>query len=633
MIISIESLLGIGFVYLSCSLTLSWRRNIAAARRSGLPYIVSPFSPVFLPWQATHKLWLPLIKLLPRCLWEDWLGVVTPDFTHHTGHDEFDKHGETFLIASPRMILLFTSDAAAIRNISARRDHFPKWTETYAVLRKFGDNVLSSEGATWRMHRKATAASFNEKNAALVFHESIRQAEGLLRLWTTPERMGQVIETLEKDTMRLTLNIIGYVGFGMKMSWPGEEQLAPGSDPNETVAGSSDAPEGYTLSFIDTMEQILEHIFLLLLVPAGLLHRLPFKKAKEAAIAHDDYVKYMEELVDQKQDEARQGDSMDKEPGMDLMGQLVRSMQEAEKSEYKLSGPSLTRDDIIGNAFIMLVAGHETTADAMHFTLIEMATNPATQRRLQRDLDELVGDSKPDTWNYDALLGPLMGSMVGAAMNETLRLIPPVVVVPKEVTPDRDQHLALDGKDYTLPAGTILSLAVSAAHRNPRYWPSEPSKVRPGKNNLGDYEPARWFLKNDTNGKPPKTKTQDADGAVEEDFGGYRGPDTSAELFRPERGSYVPFSDGSRSCLGRRIAQVEVLAALAVIFQHYSVELVTNESDGENEETRYKAAQDRSRKAVDGATSVLTLKLQGNAKVPIRLVKRGNETYASWLQS
>ena len=341
----------------------------------------------------------------------------------------------------------------------------------------------------------------------------------------------------------------------------------------------------------------------------------------------------MEELVDQKQDEARQGDSMDKEPGMDLMGQLVRSMQEAENSEYKLSGPSLTRDDIIGNAFIMLVAGHETTADAMHFTLIEMATNPATQRRLQRDLDELVGDSKPDTWNYDALLGPLMGSMVGAAMNETLRLIPPVVVVPKEVTPDRDQHLALDGKDYTLPAGTILSLAVSAAHRNPRYWPSEPSKVRPGKNNLGDYEPARWFLKNDTNGKPPKTKTQDADGAVEEDFGGYRGPDTSAELFRPERGSYVPFSDGSRSCLGRRIAQVEDLAALAVIFQHYSVELVTNESDGENEETRYKAAQDRSRKAVDGATSVLTLKLQGNAKVPIRLVKRGNETYASWLQS
>lgn len=312
---------------------------------------------------------------------------------------------------------------------------------------------------------------------------------------------------------------------------------------------------------------------------------------------------------------------------MDLMGQLVRSMQEAEKSKSKSPGLTLTRDDIIGNAFIMLVAGHETTADAMHFTLIEMATNPVTQRRLQRDLDELVGDSKPETWDYEVLLGRLMGSMVGAAMNETLRLIPPVVVVPKEVTPDRDQHLVMDGKDFTLPAGTIISLAVSAAHRNPRYWPSQPSKVRPGKNNLNDYEPERWLLSNDTNGRASKAKPQDAEGTVEEDFGGYRGPDTSAELFRPERGSYVPFSDGPRSCLGRRIAQVEVIAALAVIFQHYSVELAVNESDGDSDEARYKAAQERSRKAVDGATSVLTLKLQGDVKVPIRLVKRGEERY------
>ena len=170
------------------------------------------------------------------------------------------------------MILLYTSDACAIRTIAARRDHFPKWTETYAVLRKFGDNVLTSEGATWRMHRKATAASFNEKNASLVFHESICQTQGLLRLWTAPDRMGKVIETLEKDTMRLTLNIIGYVGFGMKMSWSGES-VAPEENLRTPKSGSSDVPEGYSLSFIDTMEQILEHIFLLLVIPARLLRK------------------------------------------------------------------------------------------------------------------------------------------------------------------------------------------------------------------------------------------------------------------------------------------------------------------------------------------------------------------------
>jgi cytochrome P450 len=136
----------------------------------------------------------------------------------------------------------------------------------------FGENVVTCEGATWRMHRKATSASFNEKNAALVFYESIRQATGMLGLWTAEGRKGRVIESLEKDTMRLTLNIIGYVGFGMKMLWPGQT-LAEGADSAAAKYGSLEAPEGHTLSFVDTMQQLLEHIFLLLIFPAGLLRK------------------------------------------------------------------------------------------------------------------------------------------------------------------------------------------------------------------------------------------------------------------------------------------------------------------------------------------------------------------------
>ncbi|KAK0389676.1 hypothetical protein NLU13_3250 [Sarocladium strictum] len=523
------------------------------------------------------------------------------------------------------MLYLLTASAPAIRTIAFRRESFPKWTETYEVLRLFGENVLTCEGATWRMHRKATAASFNEKNAGLVFYESIRQAKGLLELWTAEGEKGTVIENLEKDTMRLTLNIIGYVGFGMRMLWPGQT-LAEGADFAAAKYGSLEAPEGHTLSFVDTMEQVLEHIFLLLIFPAGLLHRMPFRATKEAAIAHDDYKKYMTELLNEKETEARKG-SRSGEEGMDLMGQLIRSMHEAEDPSSKNHGVSLTRDDIIGNAFIMLVAGHETSANAIHFTLIEMATNPAAQRRLQRDLDDLVGKSDPETWDYEAMVGPLMGSMVGAAMNETLRLIPPAAEIPK-VAQHRDEPLVVNGKEYTIPKGTVISLVVVAAQRNPNHWPSQPSKLRPGRDDLWDYEPERWLIRNDSKGSTPE-----AEGNVtnEEDFGGYRGPDTSAQLFRPERGAYVPFSDGPRSCLGRRIAQVEILAALAVLFRDHSVELVVDEADGEDDESRYRAAQERSRQTVEAATSVITLKLHGNLKVPIRLVKRGEEKFARWI--
>lgn len=75
--------------------------------------------------------------------------------------------------------------------------------------------------------------------------------------------------------------------------------------------------------------------------------------------------------------------------------------------------------------------------------------------------------------------------------------------------------------------------------------------------------------------------TQQIDSATEseddEDFGGFTGQDTSSQLFRPTRGSYLPFSDGPRSCLRRRLAQVKVVAVLAVVFQKYSIELAVDE--------------------------------------------------------
>ena len=61
--------------------------------------------------------------------------------------------------------------------------------------------------------------------------------------------------------------------------------------------------------------------------------------------------------------------------------------------------------------------------------------------------------------------------------------------------------------------------------------------------------------------------------------GGMRGPfglDISS-LFKPIKGSYIPFSDGYRSCLGRRFSQAKILAVLAVIFRDYRVELVVDQ--------------------------------------------------------
>lgn len=354
-------------------------------------------------------------------------------------------------------------------------------------------------------------------------------------------------------------------------------------------------------------------------------------------MAQDNYLKYMDEFLHDKIEDVKKGNS---EEGMDIMGQLVRTSygdtngSGGSKKDAKLL--ALSDSEIIGNAFIMIVAGHETTANIMHFTLMELANNPAAQRLVQRDVDSIFGKTDPRTWDYDASVNPLLASYVGAAMNETLRMLPPVVDIPKEVL-HQDQPLVQEGKKFMVPAGTHVNIVTTAAHRNPHYWPGKPSNITDGVDDINDYVPDRWYRTADVDGDSGAVE-----GADTEDFGGFAGPDTSSQLFRPARGSYVPFSDGARSCLGRRIAQVEMIAALAVVFQKYSIELAVDEwaSDAEveamdREQRRevYKKAQDKSRATIKQATLVLTLKLHGNKFIPIRIVPRGQERFADWMDS
>ena len=61
----------------------------------------------------------------------------------------------------------------------------------------------------------------------------------------------------------------------------------------------------------------------------------------------------------------------------------------------------LTDDEILGNAFVFILAGHETAANTIHFSLLFLALHPSSQRRLQKDLDKILGDKPISEWNYE----------------------------------------------------------------------------------------------------------------------------------------------------------------------------------------------------------------------------------------
>ncbi|KAI1336888.1 cytochrome P450 [Xylariaceae sp. FL0016] len=573
---------------------------------------------------------------LPSRFWEDISPVLERDWQYNHNHQVFAKVGETFLLVSPGQITVYTENAEALHQITSKREAFPKPLDAYAILGQYGPNVVTLEGPAWRQHRKIMSASFNEKNAALVFGESIRQAKGMIDLWLGEDGVGnKTFTTLEKDTASLMLNIIANIGFGLKILWPGQEWPSD-ADPRLAKYATRDAPDGHTMSFVNALATTLDYLILLLITPKWLLKIVPSKRAKQALEAEINFVGYLHEFLREKIEDVRRGHV--NEQGMDIMGSLVRTTYGDEDATGAVKKGVQTRalsdDEIIGNAFINIVAGHESTANVMHFSLAYLATHPTSQRRLQKDVDEIFGNLEPSLWDYEKHMNALQASMVGACVNETLRLVPPVVDIPKMVSPTADQPIVIDGVSHLLPRSSMIGMVVAASQRNPRYWPTScPSKITGADTDIDDFVPERWFQSEGKNASETA-----ADGADAEEHGGIAGSDS----FRCRRGTFIPFSDGARACLGRRIALVELISSLAVIFQKYSIELAVDEwasdgsvkSMGREEKARvYRKAQDRSRQTINSATSLITLKLHGSEHIPMRLVRRGEESYEAFKKS
>jgi cytochrome P450 len=269
--------------------------------------------------------------------------------------------------------------------------------------------------------------------------------------------------------------------------------------------------------------------------------------------------------------------------------------------------------------------------------MIELALRPASQRALQDELHSIFNDAPSESWDYESSINVLMGGMCGGVLNEQLRLMPPVIGIPKQVSDASDAAITIKGSKYMLPAGAKLSLAPSAAHRNPRYWPTQPSIRTDLDNDLDDFRPERWLIRS--------TDDHDSGSAnsSNDEFAGPTCDSSQTRLFRPVRGSYLPFSDGARACIGKRLAQVEMMAILAVIFQNCSVELAVDQWASDEEVSQmskeekiavYEKAKENARAIMKTATARITLKLHspGPTFIPVRVVRKGSERFIHLLQ-
>jgi cytochrome P450 len=192
----------------------------------------------------------------------------------------------------------------------------------------------------------------------------------------------------------------------------------------------------------------------------------------------------------------------------DVLALLLR----ASDAEGSL-GEREVRDELV----TLVIAGHETVASCLTWTLLLLAQHPEVQRRLADELDALPGDVSPGWADLPAL------PFTRAVVDEALRLYPPAWVITRRA-------LAGDVVDgVAVPAGTLVILSPWLLHRRRESWP-DPLR----------FDPERFL-----------------------DTGAGRGA---------ARGDYLPFGAGPRLCIGRDVALVQAVLILAAVLRGRRVE-------------------------------------------------------------
>ncbi|XP_069503686.1 cytochrome P450 3A29-like [Ambystoma mexicanum] len=215
-------------------------------------------------------------------------------------------------------------------------------------------------------------------------------------------------------------------------------------------------------------------------------------KAKRQKDDHTDRVDFMQLMVDS------QVADTDPKSGGDHHG-------------YK----ALTDSEILAQAIVFIFAGYETTSTTLNFMSYNLATHPDIQKRLQEEIDKVLPNKAPPT--YDALSQMEYLDMV---VNESLRLYPPGGRI------ERICKATIEINGLTIPEGTVTMIPAYVLHRDPDYW-EEPEEFRPER-----------FSKENVEAQVPYT--------------------------------FLPFGAGPRNCIGMRMALVTIKVAVTILLQNFS---------------------------------------------------------------
>jgi cytochrome P450 len=379
---------------------------------------------------------------------------------------------------SPLGIFVLVNDPAAIRRVLLdNAGNYPKdWLSIAKLGPALGRGVLTAQGSDWRFQRRTLAPLFQPRAVEAYFADMVATVTGMLSRWETHGAAAQL--PIADEMTRLTYEVISKTVF---------------SDEIETAADVMGA--AVTLYF-----EILGRIDLWDFV------RLPTWMPRPSWLRVRPATRVFRTEVTRLLERRRARLAAGKRVPEDLVTLLLRARDPE-------SGSALSDELICDNLVTFIGAGHETTANALSWTLYLLSEFPEAFARLAAEVDAVIAGEAPTKDRVERLV------LTRMTLEEAMRLYPPIPFISRAALA-RDQLAGVE-----IVPGARVGIVPWVLHRHRALW-QEPDLFEPER-----FAPARRHL--------------------------------------IHRFAYLPFGGGPRVCIGAEFAMQEALIALAMIVRRF----------------------------------------------------------------
>jgi cytochrome P450 len=364
----------------------------------------------------------------------------------------------------------------AMRDVLGRSDAFSERCIIHEEVQNMaGDSLFVLPNEQWRPRKRALQPVFTKHNVRNFGGHMSRAAQQFVDRW--PDG-GDV--DLDNECRKVAMQSLGRSVLGIDLN-----------ERADTIARCMHVASSYTA------DRALRPVHAPRWLPTPARHR-----ARAAVSA-------MREITDEMVHACRADPTRD--------APLVQALIAATDPE---TGRPLSDEDISNDLLIFMLAGHDTTATALTYSLWVLGHHPDVQARVAAEA-AAIGDREltPDDVTR-------LGYTV-QVLHESLRLCPPAAGVARLATRD----IAVDG--YRVQAGTLVAVGIYGLHHDPAIWP-DPMV----------FDPERF--------SPEKSKSRN-------------------------RWEFLPFLGGGRPCIGEHFARLETTLALATIVR--AMEIRSAEED------------------------------------------------------